>query len=756
MKAKSILATLLLLVAGLQTAQAQRVVLKFQNGNAVQYNVTELRDIQFVEITAIDGHEYIDLGLPSGTLWATTNIGAENPEDYGYYYSWGETQTKDDYTANNYVYGNPIFGSGLTKYNADDGLMELLPEDDAATANWGSNWQMPSAAQCDELLCEDYTTVTPITNQEGKKGYLITSKINGNSIFLPLPGYMLDELYDAETSGCYYSRTQHSRYASDACVLYAYYSSKKNYVKLSSLNRNIGGSVRPVRYQETSYQWPVRSIELSETELSLAPSVTKQLSANVLPEYAVNKALAWESNDETVATVDETGIVTAVKPGTCTITCRATDGSGVSAECQVTVAFEYVDLGLPSGTLWAKCNVGANTQTEYGDYFAWGETKPKDVYDWTTYQYCNNSSDSQLTKYTSNELGYNGWGDDLEELLPEDDAATYNWGEGWRTPSREQFEELLNSEYTTCSLTTRNGVYGLLVRSNVNSNYIFLPAAGYYGYAGETVQYWSRNVLADVQYCNMAWFLGVIQDQIHMEYSYRCMGRSIRPVKEKYEYVEIGGLKWATMNVGATTVAGSYKTCSGDYFAWGETEPRYETITRTGANEATFTWKDGYAQGYSEDSYSNPPITLDAYNDAATANWGSSWRTPTHDEFFALFEACSGSNSDQQIPVKLTEPVTSGGIYWLEATQTFEPKYTGVVGVLFVSASDITKRVFFPVCGTINNTALYDGGKFCRYWSLPPDDRDGPYNCYLNSAYVYPSSWLFRPYYGHPVRPVSE
>jgi len=106
---------------------------------------------------------------------------------------------------------------------------------------------------------------------------------------------------------------------------------------------------------------------------------------------------------------------------------------------------EYVDLGLPSGTLWATCNVGATTPEGYGDYFAWGETTPKETYNWMTYKWgSGNESDGwlyrELTKYCSDSTyGLYGFHDNLTELLPEDDAATANWGNGWRTPTRAQW-----------------------------------------------------------------------------------------------------------------------------------------------------------------------------------------------------------------------------------------------------------------------------------------------------------------------------
>ena len=225
-----------------------------------------------------------------------------------------------------------------------------------------------------------------------------------------------------------------------------------------------------------------------------------------------------------------------------------------------------------------------------------------------------------------------------------------------------------------------------------------------------------------------------------------------------HEYVEIGGLKWATMNVGATTVAGSYETCYGDYFAWGETEPRYMTITRSGAGSATFTWRNGYSSGYSSDNYPTyTGTTLDASHDAATAKWGSTWRTPKQEEFVALAKACSGSDGNGQTPIKLIDTITEGGIYWLSSTQTIESAYTGVAGLLFVSKADISKRVFFPACGSVRDTSLYYGGTYNYYWSssLYSSTTNYAYNLFFTSSSVYPSGRDYR-YLGRTVRPVSD
>lgn len=195
--------------------------------------------------------------------------------------------------------------------------------------------------------------------------------------------------------------------------------------------------------------------------------------------------------------------------------------------------YAYVDLGLPSGTLWATCNVGATTPEDYGDYFAWGETQPKDTYNWSTYQYCNGDGD-QLTKYCSNSsYGYNGFTDNLTILLPEDDAATANWGTGWHMPTKAEWEELLGN--TTVTLASQNGVNGCLFSAS-NGNSIFLPAAGYRynGYlddAGSRGYYWSSSLSTDYRPF-FAWPLSFNSNYYGMNgYFSRFGGLSVRPVR---------------------------------------------------------------------------------------------------------------------------------------------------------------------------------------------------------------------------------
>ena len=131
----------------------------------------------------INGHEYVDLGLPSGLKWATCNVGADSPEGYGNYYAWGETTTKSTYTEDNSLtYGLSI--SQLQSQGYIDGSGNLTPSHDAATANWGGSWRMPTKAELEELLDECTWTWT---TQNGVNGHKVTGP-NGNHIFLPAAG----------------------------------------------------------------------------------------------------------------------------------------------------------------------------------------------------------------------------------------------------------------------------------------------------------------------------------------------------------------------------------------------------------------------------------------------------------------------------------------------------------------------------------------------------------------------------------------
>ena len=195
-----------------------------------------------------------------------------------------------------------------------------------------------------------------------------------------------------------------------------------------------------------------------------------------------------------------------------------------------------IDLGLPSGTKWACCNVGASRPTAYGDYYAWGEIATKTNYDWSTYKW--GKAENQLTKYCNDPYwGKNGHTDNKTTLDPEDDVAHVKWGGQWRMPTKEQMEELYNNTKEKWIENYKGtGVDGYLFTAT-NGKSIFLPAAGYRNgtslyYAGSYGYFWASSLYS--YYPNDAYglyfdsgymFVGSYYD------SYRYYGRTVRPVR---------------------------------------------------------------------------------------------------------------------------------------------------------------------------------------------------------------------------------
>jgi hypothetical protein len=194
---------------------------------------------------------------------------------------------------------------------------------------------------------------------------------------------------------------------------------------------------------------------------------------------------------------------------------------------------EFVDLVLPSGMLWATCNVGADTPEDCGDYFAWGDTITKEMYDWKSYQYATwVDGRYELTKYcTDSSCGYNGFVDGLIVLEPVDDAVLANWGTGWRMPTAEEWDELYQN--TTCVWTIQNDVCGRLLSAS-NGNSIFLPATGF-RLDGELIctglgVYWSSSLQYGCQVA--AWSFHFDDVNCHVCGTYeRSRGQCVRAVR---------------------------------------------------------------------------------------------------------------------------------------------------------------------------------------------------------------------------------
>lgn len=338
-------------------------------------------------------YNYVDFGLPSGTKWATQNVGARKPSESGLYFQWGDTQ---GYTAeqvgigegkkkfaddwSDYKWGvNP----NITKYIVH---IELDLEDDAAHVHMGGDWHMPSSTQFQELI--DNTT-TAWTASDGVSGMTFTSKKDpSKSIFIPATGNAEQGLVLGNKDfGYVWSSTLSIERISNGKFLYF----DMDIIELrNNIGRSSGNSVR--------------------------------------------------------------GIIEA-----------SGNANGHS----------YVDLGLPSGTLWATCNVGANKPSDYGLYFQWGDTSGytadqvgKDKqFNWSNYKWSINGSSTNFSKYGA------------PVLQLEDDAAHANMGGDWHIPTNEQFDELFRG--TDYKFTTLDGIEGASFTSkNDSSKSIFIPAAG--------------------------------------------------------------------------------------------------------------------------------------------------------------------------------------------------------------------------------------------------------------------------------------
>jgi len=454
--------------------------------------------------------EAVDLGL--SVKWATNNLGAETPSQYGYYYAWGETDPKASFGISNYKWYNDSTGE-YTKYvispeNVNyDGKTVLDMEDDAARKLWGDSWRIPSIEEFDELI---ESCSWELTTENGVYGYKVTSLVEGytdNYIFLPLAGYNST----GQGSAGYYRTADLSQKRDDySSVLYI--GANENYYT-SNWTRYYGLSIRPVQDYGTS---DVDTVMFDINELELAEGQIYQMSAY---GYTADgrmisvDGLTWATSDSTVATV-ENGVIKAVAEGTATIT--ATYNNKV-IECSVTVFDtskpQYVDLGL--SVKWATFNVGATSPSEYGEYYAWGAIDTTSTYSWETYRFFTGYIEdegnqiAQVSKYL-NDSYYGENVDNLTVLESADDVASVKWGGNWRTPTRAEIDELIN--LCEWEWTEYDGVYGYKVTSRVTGfmdRSIFLPeyfwsssllesnALGAYALAGQKIgAYYRRSGLA--------------------------------------------------------------------------------------------------------------------------------------------------------------------------------------------------------------------------------------------------------------------
>ena len=501
-------------IEALSAGTATITVKDDKSGETASIEVT----VQVKDIPA----EAIDLGLPSGTLWASYNVGATKPEEYGGYYAWGETEEKEVYYWTTYSHCD-----GVANSCHDIGTDISGTQYDVAHVRWGNEWRMPTAEEFKELV---YKCDHQVTTQNGVYGFKFTGP-NGNSIFFPAAGYRFNTGVNKNgSSGEYWSSTvrDNKNYAYDTSmsVDYVYWD--------CYINRFAGLPVRPVKNSEPALE-------------DLVLSSTSPISLKAGETYAVqiisgNGIYSFENTNPKVATYEIEGNtvnIVAVSAGTTTITVKD-DKSGQTAPIEVTVTENsgpvsyltcpddhhphLIDLGLPSGTKWACCNVdddhSKQSPTNYGSYYAWGEvTGGKDYYDWSTYTHCDG------TKETCHDLGSDIAGTQY-------DVAHYQWGGSWVMPTHEQLDELVDN--CTYTWTTLNGVNGGQFTGS-NGGTIFLPAAGQRMYDDLYLfssygDYWSSTQYPSNS--RSAYYLNIDSFYSDSSSHYRHIGSSVRPVSK--------------------------------------------------------------------------------------------------------------------------------------------------------------------------------------------------------------------------------
>lgn len=571
-----------------------------ENGNSVEYPLSILQGFRCEDNTGFYyGHKVVDLGLPSGTLWAEYNIGASKPEQFGNYYFWG---AQSDINTSPWPYYHHTFNL-YEKYRTDrtgldkmDMFIELLPEDDIAHLKWGDEWCMPTMGQKHELLAN--TTHTRET-LNGVEGWRFTSKINDNSIFFPAAGvYQQGAYYRIGEQTCIWTSTvvrSDNNYAYVMCdrindtaldgagfdldwmsssfnlnmvrnrampvravmghaidkLPYLVSASPNDVEKISPVSAQMLSFVHPkgasdvksgvcysltqaeptmensdfvygaiigekcfsdikkltpnkeyfVRYfvtvnGTTTYSLPSTFTTTDIADMVTTGNIVSSTTTSAVVRSGFNLTTALYDNVEkwvcystaSDPTINDTKAEANGKSASCTASltgliagttyhyraCIKIDGQVFYGEDKTFVAEEfgtpdYVDLGLPSGLKWATMNLGATAPEEIGDYYAWAETTPRTEFTYANYLYQNGT-------YANDHMqNYNGT-DRLRNLKPEHDAATVNLGAGWRMPTSDEAQELI--ENSTIEYTILNGIECNKV-TGPNGNCIYIPYAGY-------------------------------------------------------------------------------------------------------------------------------------------------------------------------------------------------------------------------------------------------------------------------------------
>ena len=620
-----------------------------------------------------NGYQWVDMGLPSGLLWATCNLGANKPTDFGDYFAWGETETKESYTPKTYKWYEGTNSFYIMKYGVlsipdESGFIQTLLEleDDAAYVKLGGNWRMPTIEEFEELLDSRYTN-SCLINKNNVKGYLIVSKKNGNTIFLPAAGYK--DANDVRFLGkefYYFTSSLTEEELSDVKGI----GESDGRLEKFFYDRTIGGTIRPVLAKTLDYTIRFKANgaegEMTDIDAKYAETIS-------LPTCTYTKAdeqfKGWNTKaNGTGISYKENQLVTITED----ITLYAMWGS----------KYGYVDLGLPSGILWASCNIGAEKPEDYGDYFAWGMVEPE------------GKREGDLKNVTSNHL----------ELI--NDAARYNWGGKWRIPSDTEINELIDEcEWTW---TTLNGIVGYEVKGP-NGNTIFLPAAGSDTYNKGEMGYYRGN-LRRGQTFTILFSEKQISAFVEMHFD---EGYSIRPVCNKTD-------ENFTLSFDANSGEGSMESISLEY---GEYKfLPLPSFTKEGYVSVSWnTEADGSGTAYTNKSQ----ISL-TENTTLYAIWEES--------VSISFDANGGSNTMLPMYIPINKESTLVSNVFKKEGFTFMSWNTKAdgTGIVYVDKSTITSTENITLYAQWNQSTYHNGYEYVDLglsvkWATCNVGADSPY-----------------------------
>lgn len=450
-------------------------------GNAYSYSA---------DLQTSTAPEYVDLGL--SVMWATCNIGATKPSSNGKFYQWGGTRDMSGAV------------DGWSTYPSHDESNSVLdPTEDIATITYGPKWRIPTDKEWTELR----NNCTWTWESGGER---ITSNVKGytdKSIYLPATGeYDGRSTHVYSSMGYYWSSSLNTSVLDKAYIVRFDYSYGDDVILRESEPRNYALAVRPV----------------------YDPSIKAHSITKIPGQPATVEASGWKDYYQCTECGDyfeDSKGVFRIGGEEDLLAWKSEGGNGYLSKLPPEPAFEeYVDLGLPSGILWASCNLGASRPWAYGGYYQWGGTKDM-------------SSSNVSDKYPSHD-------NSSDVLDPTEDIASITLGGGWRIPTAEEWVEL--KEHSTWTWTTDysdTGVAGRIVTSNVSGytdKQIFLPAAGErrgdnFNFKGVYGYYWSSSLNTETP--NEAFYVFFRNNSVNWDhYAYggnRSYAKSVRPIFDR-------------------------------------------------------------------------------------------------------------------------------------------------------------------------------------------------------------------------------